>query len=133
MRRTLSTTARLELFLAAGGACQICGWRLLPGTRWEVDHILPLSLGGRDETSNLQVLCAPCHGTKTRTIDRPALAKAERLRARHLGARRTRHVIPGSRGSRWRKRLDGRVEPRRDQREGRIPARNTSRPHEEEP
>jgi 5-methylcytosine-specific restriction protein A len=110
MRRTLSTTERLALFLRARGTCQACGWRLTPGTRWEVDHILPRALGGRDSPENLQVLCRACHGGKTARQDLPALAKTRRLKARHLGATRPRAVLPGSRASRWRKRLDGRVE-----------------------
>lgn len=112
MRRPLSTTQRLELFLAAKGHCQRCGWRLQPGSRWEVDHVVPLALGGRDEVCNLQVLCVACHGGKTAREDLPAIAKARRVEARHWGAARPRSFIPGSRGTRWRKRLDGRVEPR---------------------
>jgi 5-methylcytosine-specific restriction protein A len=112
MRRALSTTQRLELYLTAKGHCQACGWRLMPGTRWEVDHIVPLALGGTDTPDNLQVLCSACHGSKTRERDLPALGKARRRQARHLGAVRARAVIPGSRRSRWKKRLDGRVEER---------------------
>ena len=116
MRRPLSTTARLELFIAASGVCQICGWRLLPGTRWEVDHVIPLSLGGQDARDNMQVLCAACHGTKTSRVDRPALGKARRVQARHLGATRARDVIPGSRRSPMKKKIDGKVELRDNQR-----------------
>lgn len=42
--------------------CQQCG---KPGN--EVDHIIPISQGGTDHPNNLQVLCATCHTTKTRT------------------------------------------------------------------
>lgn len=31
----------------------------------EVDHIVPLHLGGGDERANLQPLCADCHKIKT--------------------------------------------------------------------
>ena len=113
MRRKLSTTQRLALFLAAQGQCQACGWRLTPGQRWEVDHIVPMSLGGRHQADNLQVLCAACHGSKTNLHDRPVLSKAKRLQSRHLGAVRSRTTIPGSRRSKWRKRMDGTVVLRR--------------------
>jgi 5-methylcytosine-specific restriction protein A len=33
----------------------------------EVDHIIPLHLGGRDDESNLQGLCIDCHKEKTST------------------------------------------------------------------
>jgi 5-methylcytosine-specific restriction enzyme A len=112
MRRTLSTAERLALFLKARGQCQACGWRLAPGMRWEVDHVVPLALGGRDMLDNLQVLCRACHAGKTAHQDLPALARTRRLKARHLGATRPRSVLPGSRHSRWKKRLDGRVELR---------------------
>jgi 5-methylcytosine-specific restriction protein A len=114
MRRSLSTTQRLALFLAAKGQCQACGWRLTPGTRWEIDHIIPAALGGSARSGNQQVLCAACHGSKTARRDRPALAKAKRVRARHLGATRPASIMPGSRRSPWRKRIDGRVERRRE-------------------
>ncbi|WHM41171.1 HNH endonuclease signature motif containing protein [Streptomyces sp. BPTC-684] len=33
----------------------------------DVDHVRPLSLGGEDIDSNVQVLCHGCHGLKPRT------------------------------------------------------------------
>ena len=108
-RRSLGTRERLDLFLLAHGRCERCGWALAPGTRWDIDHVIPLALGGRDQADNLQVLCAACHGGKTHRIDVPAIAKTNRVRARHLGARTTRRPLPGGRRSRWKKTIDGRV------------------------
>jgi 5-methylcytosine-specific restriction endonuclease McrA len=108
-RRSLSTRERLDLFLEAKGQCQACGWQLRPGTRWEVDHVIPLALGGRDETSNLQVLCEPCHSGKTRTRDVPAIAKSARARARHLGAVRSSRPMPCGKASRWKRTMDGKI------------------------
>lgn len=31
----------------------------------ETDHVVPLHRGGKDEWSNLQSLCVPCHTAKT--------------------------------------------------------------------
>ena len=31
----------------------------------ETDHVVPLHRGGKDEWSNLQSLCVPCHAAKT--------------------------------------------------------------------
>ena len=109
MRRSLSTTQRLHLFLRAQGHCQACGWRLSPGTRWEVDHVIPLALGGSNRPDNLQVLCAPCHGSKTARRDAPMLGKVKRVQARHLGARRSTNIIPGSRRSGLKKKVNGQV------------------------
>ncbi|MFE2977453.1 HNH endonuclease [Streptomyces sp. NPDC059258] len=46
-----------------------CDWCLadFPATGVDVDHVRPLSLGGEDVDSNVQVLCHGCHGLKTRT------------------------------------------------------------------
>jgi len=108
-RRSLSTRERLALFLAANGRCQRCGWILTPGTRWDIDHVIPLALGGRDHADNMQVLCAPCHGGKTHQIDVPAIARTTRIQARHLGARASRRPLPGGRHSRWKRTIDGRT------------------------
>jgi hypothetical protein len=77
--------------------------------RWDIDHVIPLALGGRDQADNLQVLCAACHGGKTHREDVPAIAKTARIRARHLGARAPRRPLPGGRRSPWKKTIDGRV------------------------
>ena len=113
-RRSLATRERLDLFLAAHGRCQRCGWALAPGTRWDIDHVIPLALGGRDQAGNMQVLCAACHGGKTHREDVPVIAKTVRIRARHLGARTSRRPLPGGRRSRWKKTIDGRVVERRE-------------------
>lgn len=44
-----------------GWCCINCGSREL----LQVDHITPLSKGGRNTMSNLQTLCKKCHETKT--------------------------------------------------------------------
>jgi 5-methylcytosine-specific restriction enzyme A len=45
---------------------------VVPAT--DVDHILPLNLGGTHAPDNLQPLCHSCHSRKTATIDKPRLA-----------------------------------------------------------
>ncbi|MFJ1549519.1 HNH endonuclease [Streptomyces sp. NPDC088246] len=46
-----------------------CDWCLddFPASGVDVDHVRPLSLGGEDVDSNVQVLCRECHGIKTTT------------------------------------------------------------------
>ena len=49
------------LFVAQRGLC-LCGIDL--GTSYHVDHIVPLSRGGTDWPTNLQLLCPPCNHSK---------------------------------------------------------------------
>lgn len=35
-------------------------------SKLECDHIIPLSMGGKDDLRNTQTLCIPCHSEKTK-------------------------------------------------------------------
>ena len=107
-RRRLTTQERLAIFLRRLGHCARCGGRIRPGQRWEIDHITPLGLGGRDAPDNLQVVCAPCHRDKTRR-DVSAVAKAKRVEARHWGAYRSPTPLPCGRASPWKRMMTGEV------------------------
>ena len=47
------------------GKCEHCGLTFKDGDKWEVDHILPKSMGGKDKFTNLQLLHKHCHDEKT--------------------------------------------------------------------
>jgi RNA-directed DNA polymerase len=47
------------------GKCTHCGLTFREGDVMEVDHIIPKSLGGKDEWKNLQLLHRHCHDVKT--------------------------------------------------------------------
>lgn len=47
------------------GICLHCGLYFTSTDVVEVDHKLPLSLGGKDQYDNLQLLHRHCHDTKT--------------------------------------------------------------------
>lgn len=47
-----------------GYQCRVCG-RL--SVIFEVDHIVPISVGGSDDDDNKQLLCVECHAIKTRS------------------------------------------------------------------
>jgi len=95
-------------FERAKGFCEGCGAKLATG-RIEYDHRVPDALGGKPTLDNCVVLCKPCHGEKTARGDVPRIAKAKRQRDRHIGAYTTKSVIPGSRKSKWKRKLDGTV------------------------
>lgn len=48
-----------------GGKCAICGATM----HLEIDHIIPVSKGGRENESNMQVLCRSCNSKKGNSID----------------------------------------------------------------
>lgn len=107
-RRSLSTRERVRLFELHGGRCYLCGGKI-DGTReaWEVEHELPVALGGDESDENRKLAHVKCHKPKT-AEDVGRIRKADRERARHIGAKaRPRNTIPGSRGTKWKKRLDG--------------------------
>jgi len=109
-RPVFSTSFRLNLFLKRKGTCASCSQKIDAGKAWDIDHILPLALGGMNEPNNLQILCKPCHQAKTTKDDIPRIAKTKRLKARHLGARSpSTRPLPGSRRSPWKRKLDGSV------------------------
>ena len=102
---------RLRVFEAHGGVCAISGRKIMPGDAWQVDHIIALANGGQHREANLQpVLDAP-HKAKTRE-DVAVKAKIASVRKKHLGIETKRATLPGSKSSRWKKRIDGTVVPR---------------------
>jgi len=58
-------TRVINLLKRQEGKCRYCGLTFKDGDKWEVDHILPTSLGGKDWYSNLQLLHKHCHDQKT--------------------------------------------------------------------
>ena len=54
-----------KLLKTQKGKCNHCGLTFREGDIWEVDHIVPRSLGGKDVYANLQLLHRHCHDTKT--------------------------------------------------------------------
>jgi 5-methylcytosine-specific restriction endonuclease McrA len=61
---------------AQGFRCLLCGM-VEPLVKLTVDHVVPVSKGGRHEASNIQALCGPCNSHKrARVMDlRPAPAR----------------------------------------------------------
>lgn len=112
-RREFTTKIKVAAFKRAEGFCEACG-AFLQGGRVEYDHRIPDALGGDPTLENCEVLCKNCHGAKTAKKDVPQIAKAKRVEAQHIGAKTTRNPLPGSKASKFKKRIDGTV-VRRDQ------------------
>ena len=111
-RRQFSARAKAYRLLEFNGRCADCECKVGGAAGLDWDHIVPLELGGEDEIDNLQPLCKVCHKAKTRG-DVQAIRKAERMRQREAGIKRTvRSTIPGSKASEFKRKLDGTVEKR---------------------
>ena len=95
----------------ADDCCQQCKRPIMGKLRAEFDHIVPLIIGGAHRETNLQLLCSECHSSKT-ALDVKLKAKVARVRAKHLGLKKSSRPMPGSRASGLRKRMNGTVERR---------------------
>ena len=109
-RRRLSTRERVALFEKHAGICHICNQPILPGQKWEASHVIPLGLDGPDVVENMAPAHKrPCHEFQTRVTDMPAIVRARRTYAKHIGAYRPQHPMPGGIGDRLKRRMDGRT------------------------
>lgn len=102
---------RVRVFNRFGGVCQLTGRKIMAGDVWEVDHAKPLHKGGENRETNLQPVLREPHRAKTAS-EATARAKADRMRAKHLGLKKPKRPMPGSKASGLRKRMDGTVERR---------------------
>jgi 5-methylcytosine-specific restriction enzyme A len=107
-RRRMTPLRRARIFDAAGGVCHICDLRILAGEPWEVEHVIALEISGDDSDGNLRPAHVACHRAKT-AEDAGRIAKAKRVRAKHIGAHRPKATLPGSKASKWKRTVDGRT------------------------
>lgn len=83
-RRARSTSARRAIWERFNRTCQMC--RQPTDERgFDLDHHIPLEIGGDDTDDNLRPLCRPCHRLKTKG-DASVIAKAKRRENDHHGA-----------------------------------------------
>ena len=69
-QRTLfSNSLRYDVLKRDGFRCQICGRTAQDGVKLHVDHIIPVSKGGKTEMSNLRTLCSDCNVGKKDKYD----------------------------------------------------------------
>jgi 5-methylcytosine-specific restriction protein A len=86
-RKPISTKTRKAFFAAKGGVCSLCAGAIDPVKEaWEIEHVIPIAMGGADEASNWELAHAKCHKSKTKG-DMKNLAKAKRREAKHTGTK----------------------------------------------
>jgi len=62
-RKAMSGTVRYEVLKRSNYRCELCGINA-EDKALEVDHIVPKSLGGKDDLTNYQALCYTCNASK---------------------------------------------------------------------
>lgn len=84
-RKRFSMRERVRLFELHRGVCHLCDQKIQVGETWELEHIVPWELTRDDGDGNVKPAHAKCHKVKTAS-DVAAIRKADRIRAKHIGA-----------------------------------------------
>jgi hypothetical protein len=105
---------KLRIWDREQGRCYLTGRKLRAG-EYDFEHVIALANwtgdGHGNRESNIRLAYRPAHREKTRQ-DVAAKAKSDRVRKKHVGIKKPKHPMPGSRASGWRRRMDGTVERR---------------------
>lgn len=97
---------RLRIFEAHKGICHLTGRKIEAGDAWDLDHVQALCNGGENRETNLAPALRDAHRAKT-AADVKVRAKSDRVRKKHIGIHQTKAIIPGSKRSPWKRKLDG--------------------------
>lgn len=87
-RKSISKKLRFEVFKRDMFTCQYCG-RKAPDVVLHIDHIKPVSKGGRNEIMNLVTSCIDCNlGKGAKTLSDQSVVERQRKQAEYLAQRR---------------------------------------------
>ena len=67
-RKLVTQNLRKEIMERDNYTCQKCGKYMPDEVGLHIDHIIPVSKGGKSIPSNLQVLCSKCNGKKSNKV-----------------------------------------------------------------
>ena len=67
-RKLMTPELRLQIKVRDNYTCQMCGKYMPDEVGLHIDHIVPVSKGGKTVPSNLQVLCDKCNRSKSNKI-----------------------------------------------------------------
>lgn len=105
-RKPMSPMQRLRIFEAHQGICCLCDRKIQAGEKWIVEHPRALGLGGADTDENKRPAHEDCRRIKDK-IDVPAIAKAKRMKARHIGIKKpSRFPKPPAGYNYWTRRIE---------------------------
>jgi hypothetical protein len=60
-RRAIPLGLRYQILVRDNSTCQCCGAKATDGVQLHIDHIKPVSKGGKNIEANLQTLCSDCN------------------------------------------------------------------------
>lgn len=83
---------RLRIFRAADRICHISGLRIEATDPWDLEHVIPLSMGGEHREGNLRPALRDKHKEKS-AREAGERAKADAAAKRHIGAVRPKATI----------------------------------------
>lgn len=87
-RKPISKRIRFEVFKRDKFTCQYCG-RMAPDVTLEVDHIKPVSKGGKNEIMNLVTSCLECNRGKSNIeLSDDAVIKKQQAQLQELADRK---------------------------------------------
>jgi len=87
-RKAIPKRIRFEVFKRDSFKCQYCGAEA-PSVILQVDHIVPVSKGGKNDISNLITSCCSCNSGKSdKLLDEDAVVTKERRQNEELQERR---------------------------------------------
>lgn len=75
---------KLRVFEAYGGRCYLSGRKIMPGDKWDAEHIVAIINGGENRERNLAPALKGPHKVKT-AADLKTKSKTARMKAKHLG------------------------------------------------
>lgn len=67
-RKLMTKELRKRIMIRDNYTCQMCGKYMPDEVGLHIDHIVPVSKGGKTIESNLQVLCSKCNGRKSNNL-----------------------------------------------------------------
>lgn len=103
---------RLRVWDRCEGRCHLCGRPIPASDAWILEHLKALINGGENRERNLCLSCSWCKPIKD-AADVAEKSATAKVRKKHLGITKSSRPMPGSRASKWKRKMDGSVERRR--------------------
>ena len=83
---------RQRVFDRYEGKCHLTGQTIAPGAPWQLDHVVPLILGGEHREKNLAPALVDPHKAKTK-VEKAVKSKIAAVRQKHLGIKAPKQKI----------------------------------------